>query len=639
MLAAIVPPPAIPVTTPDDDLLARWRDHGDAAAANALLERHVPLAHRVALRICGHASDADDALQEGLLAALRAAGQYRPRAAGSVRAWLLAIVTHAARRHQRAARRRAHHEALAPLPAAAPLGGVPELPTDELVAALASVREQERVPLLLRHADGLPIEAICTALGRPPQTVRSQIDRGLLHLREAFARRGRRADADGVLALLATLPAPAPSPAVQASLPGLAATAAPLPVLAPPLAGTLLPWVVGGVIAAGALALVFAPTARPQAPTLPRSVAAVAAVVPAPPAPAAVPPVAPPADDAGAALGRILAADGAPLDGGTPLPATWRAHAPRPGVRWRPQDPPWWTGVKAIDWCATLPWGGVVSYTAGLGVGRTVLVGELAERLHRRDGRTVLLLTEDGTHAQVEGFRHDLVGMHILAGVTVVVCPDGVPAHWQTAEATTAALAEAWRDAGKDVLVEVLSPPPTGCPELTRMAGTVGDAALTVVVAAPIDAPIPTGPLPTGIDARIVLRRTPENSNSYPLVDPLACATRALGTPAQQQVYDAVRTELTLLRARAQATDEHTAVQDPARRRGAQLQAYFSQPFFTTVGFVGRPGTSVDAATLWENLGRITSPTGIPDAPRSLMYEGALPPPPTATRSPARGSF
>src|SRR5262249_50865259 len=72
----------------DDQLLAEARA-GDRAALEALLERHQAQVYRFALRMCRDPEDAEDVLQETLLAMARSVGDFR--GASSLSTWLYTI--------------------------------------------------------------------------------------------------------------------------------------------------------------------------------------------------------------------------------------------------------------------------------------------------------------------------------------------------------------------------------------------------------------------------------------------------------------------------------------------------------------------------------------------------------------------
>jgi RNA polymerase sigma-70 factor (ECF subfamily) len=77
----------------DEDLVDRAR-HGDPAAREELFRRHFPDAHRVALRLLGHEQDAQDAVQDSFLKAIRHLDAFDGRS--GFRTWLLRVVTNSA---------------------------------------------------------------------------------------------------------------------------------------------------------------------------------------------------------------------------------------------------------------------------------------------------------------------------------------------------------------------------------------------------------------------------------------------------------------------------------------------------------------------------------------------------------------
>ncbi|HEV8195797.1 MAG TPA: sigma-70 family RNA polymerase sigma factor, partial [Gemmatimonadales bacterium] len=74
----------------DDTELARAASGGDPDAFGQLINRHGLAARRAARAILRDDDDADDAVQEGMLAAWRAIERYDP--ARPFRPWLMRIV-------------------------------------------------------------------------------------------------------------------------------------------------------------------------------------------------------------------------------------------------------------------------------------------------------------------------------------------------------------------------------------------------------------------------------------------------------------------------------------------------------------------------------------------------------------------
>jgi RNA polymerase sigma-70 factor (ECF subfamily) len=172
----------------DEALLRRCAD-GDRAAFDALVDRHGDALFRFATRQCGRGRDAEDAIQDGLLAAWRGARTWRGEA--SPRSWLFQIVLNACRR--RARRRAGEPDAHAPLDEAVTLadGGVraddhaaARQTAGALSAALALLPEEAREVLLLRDVEGLEGPEAAAALGIGLAAMKSRLHRARLELKE-----------------------------------------------------------------------------------------------------------------------------------------------------------------------------------------------------------------------------------------------------------------------------------------------------------------------------------------------------------------------------------------------------------------------------------------------------------------------
>jgi RNA polymerase sigma-70 factor, ECF subfamily len=174
----------------DRELIER-ASHGDVAAYEELVRRHEQLAFRVAYLVCGDADEARDAAQEGFLRAWHALPRFR--AGAEPRPWLMQIVANAARNRRRGSTRRASlalrvaqerpAAEAAPSPEAALLA---EERRQELLAALNSLREDDRLVIALRwFADQGEVE-MAAALGVPRGTVKSRLSRAMGRLREVM---------------------------------------------------------------------------------------------------------------------------------------------------------------------------------------------------------------------------------------------------------------------------------------------------------------------------------------------------------------------------------------------------------------------------------------------------------------------
>ncbi|MGY4643659.1 RNA polymerase subunit sigma-70 [Cellulomonas sp. URHB0016] len=217
---------------------------GDDDAFTALVGPHLRELHVHCYRMLGSLDDADDALQDVLVAAWRGLPEFAGRA--SLRTWLYSIATHRCLNVLRTGRRRPR-EVVLPFDAPPPdrVADVPWLqpypdvwlPTEPLAQgpaarydatesiALAFVAALQRLPrrqvaaVVLGDVLGYPGSEIATMLGTTPTVVKGLLQRGRATLARhdaprvepdvdplvahRFARALESGDVDGVVALLA----------------------------------------------------------------------------------------------------------------------------------------------------------------------------------------------------------------------------------------------------------------------------------------------------------------------------------------------------------------------------------------------------------------------------------------------------
>jgi RNA polymerase sigma factor (sigma-70 family) len=171
----------------ESELVERAR-RGDVAAYEQIMSAHQGIAFRTAYLVAGNAADAEEATQDAFLKAYRALGRFRPGA--PFRPWLLQIVANEARNRRRSAGRRASLElrvaAESPPGDAAPSPEGALLDAERrsaLVAALDTLREEERLVIACRYFLDLSEAETAAALGIRPGTVKSRVSRALARLR------------------------------------------------------------------------------------------------------------------------------------------------------------------------------------------------------------------------------------------------------------------------------------------------------------------------------------------------------------------------------------------------------------------------------------------------------------------------
>jgi RNA polymerase sigma factor (sigma-70 family) len=173
---------------PTEDELVERAKRGDGAAFGTLVREHEEIAFRTAYLITRNAADAEDAAQAGLVKAFYALPRFRRGA--PLRPWLLTIVANEARNRRRGAGRReglalrAAHDLPSGGAAPSPEGSL--LAAEErasLLAALETLREEERLVLSCRYLLDLSEEETAAALGVRRGTVKSRTARALERLR------------------------------------------------------------------------------------------------------------------------------------------------------------------------------------------------------------------------------------------------------------------------------------------------------------------------------------------------------------------------------------------------------------------------------------------------------------------------
>jgi flagellum-specific ATP synthase len=174
-----------------------------------------------------------------------------------------------------------------------------------------------------------------------------------------------------------------------------------------------------------------------------------------------------------ALLGRVVDAQGRPLDGLGPLGHCERAPIMRRPINAMDREPvrePLDTGVRAINALLTVGRGQRLGLFAGSGVGKSVLLGMMA-RYTEADVTVVGLIGERGR--EVKEFIEDILGPEGLARAIVVAAPaDSSPVLRMQGAVYATSIAEHFRDQGRNVLLLMDS--------LTRYAMAAREVALAI---------------------------------------------------------------------------------------------------------------------------------------------------------------
>ncbi|HET6548811.1 MAG TPA: FliI/YscN family ATPase, partial [Solirubrobacter sp.] len=271
-------------------------------------------------------------------------------------------------------------------------------------------------------------------------------------------------------------------------------------------------------------------------------------------------------DVSDALLGRALDGLGRPLDGLGPIDAvSWRpAETAPPDPLSRPRiDERVSLGVRALDALVPCGRGQRLGIFAGSGVGKSSLLGMIA-RSTSAEINVICLVGERGREV-LEFMQRDL-GPEGLARSVVVVATSDQPALVRIKAAFTAtAIAEYFRDQGRDVLLMMDSvtrfamaqrevglaigePPATRgytpsvfatLPKLLERSGTSPAGSITALYTVLVDGDDMNEPIADAVrgilDGHVVLSRDLAHAGHYPAVDVLASVSRLIGEIVTEQ--------------------------------------------------------------------------------------------------------
>ncbi|WP_338682201.1 sigma-70 family RNA polymerase sigma factor [Streptomyces acidiscabies] len=173
----------------DDALLAVRAAEGDEDAFAVLVQRHAPSLTRLATRLLGTGTEAEDAVQDAFLSAWRRLPEFQGRS--SFGTWIYRIVTNRCLNVLRSRRPTASLEEAKDV-AAAEYSTSPARITEgrsavrELREALDLLTAEQRACWVLRELDGRSYEFVAEAVGISEEAVRARVFRARRCLTQAL---------------------------------------------------------------------------------------------------------------------------------------------------------------------------------------------------------------------------------------------------------------------------------------------------------------------------------------------------------------------------------------------------------------------------------------------------------------------
>jgi F-type H+-transporting ATPase subunit beta len=294
------------------------------------------------------------------------------------------------------------------------------------------------------------------------------------------------------------------------------------------------------------------------------------------------------------------------------------------------------TGIKVIDLIAPLTRGGKAGLLAGAGVGKTVLIQELMNNIAKfHSGNSVFAGVGERTR-EGNDMYYEMKEAKVLDKTSLVFGQMNEPPGARLRVALTGlAMAEAFRDEGKDVLffidnifrftqagAEVSAllgrlPSAVGYqPTLQQEMGALQEritstkkGSITSVQAIYVPADDFTDPAPATtfahLDTTIVMSRALTEIGIYPAVDPLGSSSTILDPEiVGQDHYQVAREVQRVLQQYRELQDiiailgmeELSDEQKQTVARARRLQRFLAQPFFVAEQFTGNKGVYIKVA-------------------------------------------
>lgn len=270
-------------------------------------------------------------------------------------------------------------------------------------------------------------------------------------------------------------------------------------------------------------------------------------------------------------LGRVVDGNGKPIDDGGSVNCFERYPLHRPGanpLRRRRIDTALGTGVRAIDGMLSIGRGQRVGIFGGSGVGKSTLLGMMAK--YTEASVTVIALVGERGREVSSFIERDLGEEGLKRSVVVVSTSDSPPLMRIRAALTATAIAEYFRDQGKDVLLVMDSvtrvamaqreiglaagEPPSSkgytpsvftlLPRIFERAGSFEKGSITGFYTVLVEGDDMNEPIADAVrgllDGHIVLSREMAWRSHFPSIDILASVSRLMSEVSEPNQQEAV---------------------------------------------------------------------------------------------------
>ncbi len=291
------------------------------------------------------------------------------------------------------------------------------------------------------------------------------------------------------------------------------------------------------------------------------------------------------------------------------------------------------TGIKVIDLIAPFIKGGKVGMFGGAGVGKTVLIQEFIHNIAQEHGGYSVFAGVGERTREGNDLYHEMKESGVIDKTAMVFGQMNEPPGARLRVALSAlAMAEYWRDNGKDMLLFIdnifrfsqagsevsalLGRMPSAVGYQPNLATEMGElqeritstktGSITSVQAVYVPADDLTDPAPATtfahLDSTVVLSRALSELGIYPAVDPLDSTSTALDPKVVGQEHYEVAREVQRILQRYKSLQDIIAIlgmeelseEDKVTvNRARRIQKFLSQPFFVAEVFTGSKGKYV----------------------------------------------